>query len=98
MQNGNNGTGGGSFFMGSVEWLANLLALVVSFFATPPLFNFSVVFVAAYARDQYGAEWVSLAVLAWGAVIALTTFFLARASIGTCLVMGGLTIAARLFV
>jgi hypothetical protein len=84
-----------SIFMSSVEGLANTLAVVVTFFAVPPLYGRTVDWVAAFTARHYGAEFADLASLAWFVLAALLVFFTARASISTLLVMGGIALALR---
>lgn len=86
-----------SVFMSSVKGLANTGAVVATFFAVPPLYSGTAGWIEAYTARHYGPEFTELTSLAWYGLIALLTFFVARASLSTLLVIGGLTIATRFF-
>lgn len=84
-----------SIFMSSIKGLANTGAVAASFFMTPLLYAQSVDWIRAFTAKHYGHDLVGLTDLAWFALVALLTFFIARASMATLLVMGGLAIATR---
>lgn len=84
-----------SVFMSSIEWLANIGAVVVTFFLTPIVYGYSMGWVAQFTRLYYGEELLGFVALTWGGIVVLFLFFIARMSLGTVLVMGGLTFAMR---
>lgn len=86
---------GRSIFMSSVTGLANVLAVVVAFFATPVAYNRTVGWVQGFTAGNYGPGFEDITAFIWWLIVALLIFFFARASISTALVMGGLAIAAR---
>ena len=88
---------GRSIFMDSTKGLANTAAAVVAFFATGPLYAKSVNWVTAYTASQYGTGLESLVAFFWFIAVACMAFFVARASVATLIVMGGLALATRLF-
>lgn len=85
-------------FMGSIHLFANVAAGGASFFITPVAYQHSVGWVTQYVAGTYGQEFTGLAGLAWWIVLALLFFAISRATIATAIVVGGLAIAARLFV
>ena len=82
-------------FMSSIEWLANIGAVVVTFFLTPIAYSHSMVWVGQFTRAYYGDELLGFVALAWGGIVVLFIYFVARMSLGTVLVMGGLAFALR---
>ena len=88
---------GGSIFMSSMMGLANVLAVVVTFFGTGPLHSNTVGWIVQFSTRNYGFIDTDIISLLWGAICAALIFFIARASISTALVMGALAIAMRFF-
>ncbi|MCF8467278.1 MAG: hypothetical protein K9G33_07730 [Sneathiella sp.] len=88
---------GQSIFMSSMKGLANVLAVVCTFFGTGPLYSRTVDWVVRFAASNYGPASADIASVLWGLICAVLIFFIARASISTALVMGALTIATRIF-
>ncbi|MEM6277799.1 MAG: hypothetical protein AAF714_12760 [Pseudomonadota bacterium] len=86
---------GRGLFMSSITGLANLLAVVVAFLGTPPAYGRSIDYVQTLTAASYGNGFQDLVAFAWFWICAGLIFFLARASIGTALVFGGLAIATR---
>ncbi len=84
-----------SIFMSSIHGLANVGAVAVTFFSVPAVYSRTVNWVSAFAANHYGAEFSDFASFAWFIILALLVFFIARASLSTLLVMGGLAIAVR---
>lgn len=84
-----------SIFMSSIKGLANTGAVAASFFLTPIFYAQSVDWIRDFTARYYGHDFVGLVDLVWFALVALLTFFIARASVATLLVMGGLAIATR---
>ena len=89
------GADGRSVFMGSVKGLANTVAVAAAFFGTPPAYNASIGWVQEFAYRHYGAGLTDVIQLGWFAIVACTLFFIARASLATGMVMGGLALATR---
>jgi len=85
-----------AIFMSSMKGLANVLAVVCTFFGTGPLYSATVDWVLEFSQNHYGAGGDFVSIL-WGCVCAAFIFFVARASLSTALVMGALTLATRLF-
>lgn len=86
---------GHSVFMGSVTGLANMAAGVITFLLTPLLHARSAEWVDAFTRQHYGHDWANAMDFVWWVIVALTVFFVARATVSTLLVMGGLAFALR---
>ena len=84
-------------FTSSVSLLANVLAFAAAFFATGPIYKFSVGPVTNFAVSQYGAAMADITAILWAVIVALTVFAFARASLATAITLGGLALAARLF-
>lgn len=84
-----------SIFMSSIKGFANTGAVAVAYVLTPLLYAESVGWIRAYTAIHYGRDLVDLVDLIWFALVALLTFFVARASVATLLVTGGLAIATR---
>lgn len=86
-----------SIFTSSVTGLANVAAFAAAFLATPAIYGLSADWIGDFTAKNYGPEWSDITDPIWFVTVALTTFFVARASISTVLVMGGFAIAARFF-
>ena len=86
---------GQSIFMSSITGLANLIAAVVTFLGTPPLYSNTVDWVQRFTALHYGYGWQDITAVAWFLICAGIVFFVSRASISTALIMGGLAIATR---
>lgn len=86
---------GQSIFMSSVKGLANTGAFGASFFLTPFFYSETVDWIKRFSDRHYGAGWDDLIGFAWFVLVALLTFFIARASLGTLLIAGGLAVATR---
>jgi len=95
--NDKHGQAGQSIFMGSIKGLANTAAVAVAFFATGPIHTRTADWITDYTAQNYGAGWSDLVSFIWFVIVALLAFFIARATLATLLVMGGLAIATRLF-
>lgn len=87
---------GQSIFMGSMKGLANTVAVAVAFLATGPIHSETVGWINDYTARQYGTGWEDIVSFCWFVIVAFIAFFVARASLSTLLVMGGLAIATRL--
>jgi len=84
-----------SVFMSSIEWLANIGAVVATFLLLPFTYEWSMHFIDPFTRRHYGDELLGAVSVIWLGVVVLFLFFIARMSIGTALVMGGLAVAVR---
>lgn len=95
MKNPNHAAAGRNTFMSSVTGLANTVAVVVTFFGAPQLWQRSVGYVQDMTYQTYGAGWADFVSLAWFLICVSFVFFVSRASIGTALIFGGLAIVTR---
>ena len=84
-----------SIFLSSIEGLANTLAVVITFFATAPIYGRTVDWVIVFTTRHYGAEFADVIGLAWFGIVGFVVFFTARASVSTGLVVGGAVLAVR---
>jgi len=82
-------------FMSSIEWLANIGAVVVTFFATPIVYGFTIGWVTRFTQHYYGDAFLDVVTFVWGGIVMLLLGCIARMSIGTVLVLGGLIFATR---
>lgn len=73
------------------------MAVGAALFGTGPIHSASVDWVTDYATRQYGSGLEDPTSVVWFVLVAATTFFVARASIATLILMGGLAVAARVF-
>ena len=95
MKNSNHAQAGQHLFMSSVVGLANVLALVAAFLGGPTLFQYTAPTILDLTYQTYGGEIIGLAKLAWYGLCYLLIFFVARATIGTALIFGGLALVTR---
>ncbi|RIJ31056.1 hypothetical protein [Henriciella algicola] len=86
-----------SIFEDSIVLLANVLAFAAALLGTGPVYSWSIGWVYNFSVTQYGSGLAGLIEFVWIAVVALTLFAFARATLTTSLVMGGLALAARIF-
>ena len=84
-----------NFFLQSIRELANILAFAVTYLTAVPLFNLTHPFAYAVISRQLGGEYHTFSSLVWFVIVALTTFHVSRATLGTLLFMGGLGFALR---
>ena len=84
-----------SVFMQTVEWLANVVALIIAWFATPFIHARSVDWVLAFNRQHYAPGFDEPVYYAWWIAVYFTTFCIARMSVSTLMVAGGLALAVR---
>lgn len=91
----NNKAAARSVFMSSIEALANLGAVVVTFFLTPIAFNTTIGWVRQFTRTYYGEELMLFVEFGWMGAVGIFIFFITRMSFSTVLVMGGLAFAVR---
>lgn len=93
--NSNHAAAGRNLFMSSVTGLANTVAVVVTFFGAPMLYERSVGFVQNTTYQVYGAGWADFVGVAWFLICVSLVFFISRASVGTALIFGGLALVTR---
>lgn len=86
---------GKNIFMSSVSGLANTVAVGVTFFGAPMLYQRSLGFVQNMTYQIYGAGWADFVSFAWFLICVSLVFFVSRMSIGTALIFGGLAIVTR---
>ncbi len=87
---------GYGIFMETLIWLSNLLALIITFFATPEVYNRTADFVIHFTAQNYSAGYDDIVSFAWWMITAAFIFCVVRMSFSTLFVMGGLTLAAKL--
>lgn len=86
-----------SVFVQSINWLATMAAVIITFLLTPKAYAWTIDWIVDYASQNYGYGFEDLISFVWGLCLALTIFALSRATVSTALVLGGLTLASRLF-
>ena len=91
----NHAKAGQNLFMASVTGLANVLALVAAFLGGPTLYQYTGPYILELTYQAYGNELVDLAKLVWYGLSYMLVYFVARATIGTALIFGGLAIVTR---
>jgi len=84
-----------SVFMSSVEWLASLFAVLVTFLLTPEVYARTVGWITHYTATRYGAGFEDITGFVWFVMTAALVFFTARATLTTAIVAGGLALATR---
>ncbi len=84
-----------TIFMSSMKGLANTGAVAATFFTTPIVYSASVDWIVSFAIRHYGEAWADVVNLVWFVLVACLVFFIARASLSTLLVMGGLAVATK---
>ena len=82
-------------FESSIYGLASVSAVAVTFLAVPLVYDNSIDWIRDFSAQHYGEFVADLASIGWFGTCSLFIFFLARASLSTCLTVGGLAIAAR---
>jgi len=87
---------GYGIFMQTLLWLSNLLAIVITFFAAPEVYNRSISFVFTFTAQHYGAGYEDIVSFIWWMIVAAFIFCAVRMSVSTLFVMGGLTLATKL--
>lgn len=95
MASPNHAQAGQNLFMSSVTGLANVLAFIAAFLGGPTLYYVTAPYVLELTYQTYGGEIIGLAKMVWYGLSYLLIFFVARATIGTALIFGGLAIVIR---
>lgn len=86
---------GQNIFMSSMQGLANVLAIAVTFIATGPIYSSTEEFVTEFAESHYGYGNTDLVTSAYGLILALAIFFLSRATLATALMFGAVAVMMR---
>lgn len=86
-----------SIYVSSVSLVANVLAFIVAFLGTGPVYSSSVGWIRDFTVSQYGPAFADIASLIWFAAVGLSVFGVARASLATAITLGGLALASRIF-
>lgn len=84
-----------SIFETSQRALAEIGAVIVTFFLTPIAYAHTSGWVQKYTAHYYGAEFLIPIDLAWMGIVGLTIYFSSRITVSTCLMMGGTAIVLR---
>lgn len=84
-----------SFFMRSMEGLANVIAFGLTFFVAPPLFNVTLPAAQAFTRWQWGFGFEGLTSLFWAVFCAALVFYGSRATVGAALMSAAIGFALR---
>lgn len=96
MVNSQHAQAGQNLFMSSVTSLANVLAFVAAFLGGPAMYHYTAPFVLELTYQTYGQEIIGLASMVWYGACYLLIFYIARATLGTALIFGGLAIVTRI--
>ena len=83
-------------FASAVKWVANIVAVIVTFLLTPLAYGGTAGWIKVYAMNHYGYDVAEPAAFIWGILLAAAIFFMSRATLATAITMGGLAIAARM--
>ena len=86
-----------SIFLSSVKQFANTGAVAVAFLATPILYDLSVGYIHVFTIQHYGSAFADLMNIPWFGIVAVLSFFGARASVATLVLTGGFAVARKLF-
>lgn len=79
-----------SGFAQSLDGVANVLAIVATFFIGPMLFQVSIGWVQEFTASQYGQAWISMASLLWAIVSAAVVYWTVRGLITEFLLKRGI--------
>ena len=92
---GSSAQGGRGLFMSSLTGVANILAVILAFFGTTPLFDGTIDWVRSLSAGSYGYGFQELIAFAWFGICALLIFYIAKAVLGTIAAYFGLAFADR---
>jgi hypothetical protein len=67
-----------SGFAQSLDGVANVVAIIAVFFASPMLFQVSIGWVQNYASTQYGPAWINITTLLWAIISAAVVYWTVR--------------------
>jgi hypothetical protein len=93
----NNQQKGQSVFVSSLEWFATFVAIVITFFGTPLVYDMTAQFVREFTAKHYAHDLVLVADVCWFIIVGGLVFFGARATTATLILSGGIVLAARLW-
>ncbi len=86
-----------SLYEKSIRLIAEIAAIVVSFFATGPLYSMSVAWVVGFTQRQYGEGFEIIVEIFWFLIVGASTYAIARATVATLIIVGGTAIMVRIF-
>lgn len=86
---------GRDVFMSSIAGLSSTLAVAITFFGVPPVYNRTLPYVQSFTAHYYGHGFEDLVTLGWLGVCTCTIFFLLRGSLAVVLKMGATAFALR---
>ncbi|WP_417681679.1 hypothetical protein [Roseibium sp.] len=84
-----------SIIMSSATGLANVVAVIVTFFLTPLAYDVTGVWVRQFTAAHYAPDLVGLVDFLWGVLLVAVIFFVSRMTTGTLIIMGAITFIAR---
>jgi uncharacterized membrane protein len=84
-----------SLFVRAVEGFSSVSALVITFFATPMLTNWSHSFVGQFTVKHYSPDLLAAVELAWLLIVAGLVFFASLATLSLVLIGLGLKLFMR---
>ncbi len=96
MMEGGQRNPGGAGFSGAVFAAATILALVVTYLASPLLFVNTIEWMQSYTIRHYGYGYEDIVTYCWFAICIALSFIVSRVLIGALLAFGGLAIVNRL--
>ncbi|MEP4987398.1 MAG: hypothetical protein ABJV68_06865 [Paracoccaceae bacterium] len=96
MANPNHAQAGQNLFMSSVTGLANVLAFIAAFLGGPAMYHYTAPYILEQTYQTYGPEIIGLASLVWYGACYVLIYYIARATLGTALIFGGLAIVTRI--
>lgn len=79
-----------SGFAQSLDGVANVLAIVATFFIGPMLFQVSIAWVQEFTASQYGQAWISIATLLWAIISAAVVYWTVRGFVTEFLLKRGI--------
>lgn len=88
---------GQSQFVSSIDALATILSIILTFVLGPMAYDVSAHLVQEFTAHHYGYGWESLVAFVWFIVCILSVFFFFRASVSTGMKAGSAAIATRIF-
>ncbi|MBL4647303.1 MAG: hypothetical protein JKY99_12705 [Rhizobiales bacterium] len=93
---GNNAVARG-IFETSQRALAEIGAVIVTFFLTPIAYAHSSGWVRKFTSHYYGEVFLVPVDLAWAGIVVLAIYFISRITVSTCLMVGSTALLLRLF-
>jgi len=87
---------GQSQFVSSIDALATIFSVIITFVFGPVAYDASVLLVQEFTAQHYGYGWESLVAFAWFITCILTVFFFFRATVSTGMKAGSARIVTRI--